>query len=166
MSLSIYKIASEYQAILNKLYDEGHDEQTINDTLDSLNLRENLEEKAVSLAAFIKNLELEAEALRKAIDELVWREGALLNKIERNKSYLLYALQECKVKKINSPEFAIRVCSNNQKAAIKNQEAIPAEYLRITQRIEPDKKRIKEALKQGIVVPGCELVQEQRLEIK
>lgn len=166
MSLTIYKVSSEYQAILNKLYDEGHDEQTINDTLDSLNLRENLEEKAISLAAFIKNLELEAEALRKAIDELVWREGALLNKIERNKSYLLYALKECKVPRINGPELTIKVCKNNQKVKITNIMAIPPDYYRTKQEFVLEKDKIRKALKEGIAVPGCELVQEQRLEIK
>lgn len=166
MSLKIYKVACEYQAIMQQLYDNGHDEKTINDTLDSLNMREDLEEKAISLAAFIKNMELEAEALQKAIDDLVGREDVLLKKIQRNKDYLRYVMVECNVRKITSPELTIRVCKNNPKVKINNIMAIPSEYYRIEQDIRLETDKIKKALKQGATVPGCELVQDQRLEIK
>lgn len=62
----------------------------------------------------------------------------------------------------------LRVKKNPPKVEIFEQAAIPAEYMVEVVKTEtrPDKKAIAEALKMGMGVNGCALIQTNRLEIK
>jgi hypothetical protein len=164
MSLSIYTIATEYQKKFNELYDKGFDIQTIADTLESLDLTEEFEEKALNLGAFIKNLELEVEAIKTARLNLEAREQVFNNKIGYFKNYLLYAMQAFNKNKLKGVEFNISLCKTSGKVEIAPGAQVPEEFC-IIKKIG-DKTKLKEALKAGVTIEGVTLVKEPSIRIK
>ena len=50
--------------------------------------------------------------------------------------------------------------------SLTNEKKIPAEFVDSKATETINKEKLKEALKSGIEIPGCELVQENRLTIK
>lgn len=164
MSLSLYKIADEYVKVMDHLYESDFDEQTINDTLESMS--GDLEQKSINVAAYIKNLDAEYVAIKSAIDELNVRMRVMKNKSDHLKGYLFDSLRRCNRDKVNSPLISISIQNNPSSVDITNLEDIPGDYIKIETSITADKNLIRQALKDGIAINGCRLVQTQRLVIK
>ena len=55
---------------------------------------------------------------------------------------------------------------NPYKVVITNENEIPEDFIDTKETKAVNKEKIKEALKNGEEVPGCELVQENRITIK
>lgn len=166
MGLSLYEISLEYRADLDKLADMDLDDQTLTDTLDSMGGE--LQVKAQSVACFIRNLEASAAAIKEAEAQMAARRKALENKAARVKDYLLASMMVAGVEKVECPLFKLAVRDNPAAVEVYQPELIPAQYMRQPEPppAVPDKAAIKEALKDGIEVPGCRLTQGKRLEIR
>ena len=72
-------------------------------------LAETFNDKAVSVAMFIRNLEVEAEAIAEAKKSMDAREKALKAKAVRLKSYLLGEMKRTETKQIKCPYFVLSV---------------------------------------------------------
>ena len=164
MSLSLYKVANEYKQALDELSELDIDEQTIKDTLEGLAW--GVEQKAVNVAAFIKNLEAELLAIKNASGELAEKLIAKQFKIESLKKYLLTVLKECGIKKVSSELFTISVRRTAQVVEITNEELIPRDYYKEIIISKPDKALIKRALSENYEVAGCKLIENEYLNIK
>ncbi|SDV49243.1 siphovirus Gp157 family protein [Chitinasiproducens palmae] len=169
MKTSLYVIASEYRQAADTLAELDLDEQTVADTLESIS--GDITEKATNVAAFIRNLESTAEAVKNAAKGMTDRAKAIEARADRIKHYLLANMQHAGIKKIDSPLFAITVKDNPVSVVIDDERQIPAEYM--TDPVppppppaKPDKKLIAQAIKDGFEVPGARLERKQRVEIK
>jgi predicted nuclease with TOPRIM domain len=167
MSMSLFEISDRYSGLLSNLmnFDEVSQEQ-----LDEINkLEDSLENKTVSIAAFIKNLEAEKNAVDEAQKAMKERSTRLNKKIESLKDYLKANLINCGMKEITtSPYFKIAIKSNPPKVVMDTQHItlIPQEFLRIKTIEEPDKAKIKEHLQNGNTCAFAHLEMDVRLEIK
>lgn len=167
MSLpSLYEIAREYRNDAEKLADLELDDQTLEDTLAGLS--GDLEVKAQNVACFIRNLESTASAIKDAEAHMAARRKAYENRVARVKDYLLASLMVAGVKKVECPLFKLAIRDNPASVEVYQPELIPQKYMRQPDPppAAPDKTAIKEALKDGLDVPGCRLTHGQRLEIK
>jgi len=164
MSLSLYKLANDYKQALDELSELDIDEQTLKDTLEAIS--GDLEQKAVNVAAYIKNLEAECVAIKNARDEISDKYSAKQKKIESLKRYLLTTLQGCGIKKVSSELFDISVRRSAQVVEITNEQLIPYDYYKETVISKVDKSLIKRALAENYEVPGCKLVDNEYLHIK
>ena len=120
-------------------------------------------EKIENIALWIKDLKAESEAIKMEMRKLQERARVADNKAERLKNYLAYSLGG---EKFSTPRVAISF--RNTKAVEIEPEAwrfIPDQYLR-TRDPEPDKRAIGEALKAGIAIPGCRLIDNRSMTIK
>jgi hypothetical protein len=79
---------------------------------------------------------------------------------------LRYNLEKTNTQKVESSEITITIQNNPHKVVITNEKDIPNEFLETKETQSIDKTKIKEALKNGEDVPGCELIQEKRVSIK
>ena len=163
-SLTLYQLADQYEEALSTLLDADLPPEAIADTLEGL--QGAIEEKAKNVAAFVRNIEASAEAIRAAEKQMAERRQMLERKAQRIREYLLTNMQRAGISKIDSPWFSLAVRDNPEAVAIDDEAALPAEYVRVKEVRSPDKAAIKDALKAGQDVPGCRLVRGQRIEIK
>src|SRR3954463_15677584 len=84
--LALYQLADLYLQDLQKLADLDLDERTVQDTLDGLSGE--LEVKATNVAAFARNLEASAEAIKNAEEKMANRRRAIERRAESLRSYL------------------------------------------------------------------------------
>ena len=121
-----------------------------------------LSEKIENIALWIKNLEADAEAFKREEEAFEERKKAAANKAESLRRYLDTAL--------NGQKFAterVSVSFRSSKAVqIADNTELPAEYIKTKVEKMPDKKKIGDALKNGIAVPGCALVTNRNMQIK
>nr|WP_172452547.1 siphovirus Gp157 family protein [Chromatium okenii] len=67
MSITLYQIADDYRDILSLMesdYDDPELRQLVQDTLDQLQLDDQFTDKALAVACYTRELELEAEAVK------------------------------------------------------------------------------------------------------
>jgi len=165
-NLTLYTIADQYLADINKLEDMDLDDATFRDTFEGLSGE--LEIKATNVAMYIRNLEASAEAIKQAEKQMADRRKAKEAKAERIKSYLLDNMLRTGISKIDCPYFSISIRKNPPAVEVLNPDAIPAEYLDIPPMPAPvlNKNRLKDDLKNGVVVEGARLTQGHSLQIK
>lgn len=130
------------------------------EALDALQLAR--EEKIEGVGLWIKNLQAEAEAVKKEKDAMAERQRRLEKKAESLKNYLAYALQG---EKFSTPRIAMS-WRKSESVLIPDEALLDDRFVNITMIKKPDKKLIKDTLKAGREVPGAELVTKQNLQIK
>lgn len=165
-NLALYTVADQYLADVSKLEEMDLDDQTFADTLESLS--GDLEVKATNVAMFVRNLEASADAIKQAEKQMADRRKALEAKAERIRSYLLDNMLRVGISKIDTPYFSLSVRKNPPAVEVINLDAIPDEYLDIPPLPQPvlNKNRLKDDLKNGVIVEDAKLTQSHSLQIK
>lgn len=164
--MNLYEITQEYRAVESQLIDLELDDVTLADTLEGA--RFPLEQKAVSVAMIVRNLESHAAAIKAARDEMAKREKAAENRAKWLKDYLLNNMQAASISKIESPYFTLSIAKNPEAVIVDCDTLIPADYFKQPETPPPvlDKALVKKAIKDGFTVPGCHLESGVRLAIK
>ena len=121
-----------------------------------------LSEKIENIALWIKNLEADAEAFKKEEEAFEERKKAAAKKAESLRRYLDTALDG---QKFATERVSVSFRSSKAVQIAENTE-LPAEYIKTKVEKLPDKKKIGDALKNGISVPGCALVTNRNMQIK
>ena len=127
--------------------------------LDELKMEK--ERKIRNIACWVKELNAEAEALKKQKDAFAAREKAAKNKAEGLKAYLSAYLGG---KEAKGTEYQISFHAS-QATEITDEEVIPPAY-RIPQPDKIDKDGLLKALKGGAVIPGAQLIERKNIQIK
>lgn len=165
MNITLYELASEFRATADQLSDMDLPDEVIADTLEAVALP--VEQKATSVAAFIRNLEAAADQIKQAEQAMSARRKAIENRAARVKDYLLENMQRCEITKIESPFFKISLRDNPPAVVIDDETKIPVDYMReIPATYQPDKASMKSAMLDGYEVPGAHLERKKRVEIK
>lgn len=165
-ALALYEISAQYLADLNKLNELELDEQTFLDTLEGLSGE--LEQKAINVAMYIKNLEVSADAIKQAEKAMADRRKSIEAKQDKIRKYLLENMLKTGITKIECPHFVLSVRKNPASVDVLMQDQIPDEYFDIPDPLPPtlNKKRLAEDLKAGVLIEGARLTQGNSLQIK
>lgn len=126
-----------------------------------------LQEKAIAVAKFLRNVESDADAIDAAAKEMKARADRLRKRVDGLKAYLLDNMQTCAIARIECPYFTLAIRKNPHSVVVFDEAQIPATFM-VTPpapAARPDKSAIKDALKAGTDVPGCRLDQTERLVI-
>jgi len=163
---ALYQLTDQYRLAAERLADLDLPDEVIADTLEGM--AGELEVKATNVAAFARNLETTAAAIKDAEASMAARRKALERRAESLRHYLLHNMQRAGIKRIDSPHFTLSVKDNPPAVDVFDVFQLPAEFMRQPEPPPPapDKPAIKEALKAGVDVPGARLTQSQRLEVK
>lgn len=166
MNISLYQLAAEHRAALDKLADLDLPPEAVADTLESLGGE--LEVKAQNVVAFLRNLETTAAAIKEAEAGMAARRKAIENRVDGLKRYVLESMQANGIQRIECPLFVLSIAKNPPSVEIEDERQIPAEYLTSPPAPPPqiDKKLIAQAIKDGFDVPGARLRQGVRLSIR
>lgn len=139
------------------------DEQTMNDTLESLQFE--LEEKADNIACLIKQLTAEAEAIKAESKNLAERAKAKAAKVDKLTQYLFDTFKAVGADKVETARNVIAI-KKNPCSVVLDEGFNITEYMAEKVSIQPNKEKIKDDLKNGVVIDGARLEQKERLAIK
>lgn len=161
--MRLYEIATEYEQIINDLYDEeGNENPQALAKLEGTEIA--LEKKAIAIGSWIKNMIAEKEAIADAKRNMYERERSLTTKIENWKQYIKENMERCGISEIKCPYFVLKIKKNPQSVDDYNFDEIPEEYKKI--KVELDKAKLRMEMMNGVVVPGARLKQDTGLQIK
>jgi hypothetical protein len=163
--MQLYKITNEYENVFNQVDENGEITSEMIDTLDAL--KEDFENKAVCVATYIKNLEAEEAAITQAMEDMKTRKTRLSKQVGSLSDYLQFHMQRLSIKEIKTcPFFKIRIKQCPPSVDVISEDFIPAEFWREKTVTLLDKIKLKEALNEGIEIPGASIQRKIKLEIK
>ena len=129
------------------------------DELDALQLEK--DEKVENICLWIKNLKSDAEAYKTEKKAFEQKIRAAENKAARLTAYVDYILAGDKFK---SSKVSVSYRKSEQ-IECADMLMVDPDYLRFKEP-ELDKKKIKDAIKAGVDVKGCQLVERQNVQIR
>ncbi len=163
--MNLYEISTEYQEILSELYDdEGNVNEQALQRLEQNDIA--MEKKAIAIASFIKNMDAEREAIDSAKKAMAEREARFKKRISDLKGYLLSNMERRGINKVNCPYFEIKLKKCPLSVHIDNEDLIPDEYKRTKVEVSPDKIKMLQEMKVGVIIPGVSLQQNMTLDIR
>lgn len=130
------------------------------EALDSLIMQRTQKIEAVAL--WIKNLRADAAAYKAEKMAFYDREKAATKKADQLEAWLEKALQG---QKFSTSRCAVTF-RKSEKVDITDESLIPKEFLKEAVTYEPDKKAIKQAIKDGMEVSGCVLTENYNAQIR
>ncbi|MGZ8212917.1 MAG: siphovirus Gp157 family protein [Methylosarcina sp.] len=165
-NLSLYQLSGNYLEALDFLTDPEADlpAEAVNDTLEAFTGE--LEDKAVNVAKFLRNMEAMAEAIKNAEADMAKRRKALENRVQWLKDYLKGNMEQTGITKIECPYFKLSVQNNPAAVHILDEDAVPDEFKEKVISWKIDKTAIKKAIQAGQSVAGVSLISGTRLVIK
>lgn len=143
---NLYQLTSNYETVLNMLYDEEVDEQMILDTLESI--EGEIEDKADGYAKIIKELESKRDARKTEAKRLTDSAKVFDNRISQLKQNLFNSMKQIGNSKITTDLFTFSIVRNGGKQALTIDGDVPEEYTKA--KIENDTDKIRKALEDGI----------------
>lgn len=168
-SVKLYEVADTYLAALADLAQRDDlPPEVIADTLEAV--KGEVEVKAANVAAFVKNVEVEAAVMKERAEIMAARAKRAQTMADGLKTYLAAHLMRCKLTEAKSGEIHVRLVKNPPAVVIENESLVPAEFMRTPEpapppKSAPDKSAIKSALAAGVLVEGCALIQSYRVRI-
>lgn len=143
--MNIYQLTTNYETVLNMLYDEDIDEQMILDTLESI--EGEIEDKADNYAKIIKELESKANARKEEAKRLAESAKSFENKVKLLKQNLFNAMKTTGKTKFATNLFSFNIAKNGGKQSLTIDGEVPEEYTKTI--IEDDNDKIRKALEDG-----------------
>lgn len=165
--MNLYQVETQYRLKIDALLRDAEENslpaEVVNDTLEAL--QGELEVKQVNIAAYILDLEAQEAAMDNYITNMQIRKRLINDRKNRLKRYVIDSMKRTGRKKLESDEFSVSL-RQSQRVHITDVTYLPEEYVRQTISVEPDKARIKEALKMGKRIEGALLEEHDNLIIK
>lgn len=162
--MRLFEIDDRIEAILAA----GTDTETGEITDEALAALEELEEqkeqKVLACAAYLKGELAEAEAVKKVADGLLARSKIHTNRAERLRKYIEGHIGIGEKFRDARSEVTWRGASHVEIGCAIAE--LPEEYRRTKISIEPDKKAIRDAIKEGEDVPNCWMQPTQKVVVK
>ena len=155
---TLYELTGQYLEI----YNPDMDDETKQDTLDSIDWAEDYENKVENYVKVIKNLDADMEARKNEIERLRKLNDADNSKKERMKEAVKESMELTGHDRVDTPLF--KVSFRKSEAVEVDDLLLPEAYKVAT--YKPDKKRLKEDLKNGLEILGAELVERKNLSIR
>ena len=148
MKSTLHEITEQYNYLLDCLYDEDYDEETLMDTLEGLDGE--LEEKADGYAKVLQILASDTEALKKEEERLAAKRKVLENRSKWLKGKLYDSMKSTGKTKFKTLLFSFAVQKNGGKQPIKidDPSAAPESYF-IPQPPVLDTDAVRKALESG-----------------
>lgn len=160
---TLYELSATYEELMDCLYDEEWDPETLIDTLDGI--EGEIEEKAENYAKIMKQMELDIAGCKAEEARLATKRKSLENREERLKNALYEAMKAVGRPKFKTALFSFGIQKNPPSLAIADGVTVPDQYL-IPQEPKVDRKAIIAELKSGAVIEGMRLVQGESLRIR
>jgi hypothetical protein len=162
--MNIYQIQNEYQLIINEVI--NNEGEITPEQITALEINKaDLETKGINYAYVIKQLDADCDAIDLEVKRLSALKKVRSNTSERLKNTISYAMQLFEVEEIKTPLIKLNF-RNSESVEITNEEVLADKFLVSKTTVIPDKKAIKDAIKNGEVVEGAVISYNKNLQIK
>ena len=168
--MKLYEIADTYRAFMAAVDAGEIPEDAVADTLDGI--EGEFEQKADNIACLIKELRLEAQAIKEEADRLTARQRQKQAAADRIARYLQAHMQAMGKGKIETARNRITIKKNPVSCKILDEDTVLG-FLQLhgmadcyKQETTIKKRELLMRLKDGDEIPGAELETGERLEIK
>lgn len=164
-TLRLYQIADDYLNALEALVEmDALPAEAIADTLEGL--AGTFEGKAGNVAAYIRSLEAEAQAIADARKAMEQRQTTLERHAGRLRYYLKGEMERTGLTCVKNPYLCARIQLNPPSVVIEDENRLPARFKQAVTTVKLLKTEIGTALKTGEEVVGARLEQTTRLVIR
>ena len=162
----VYNMALLYEleGIYAQLQDMELDDETFQDTLDSINFQEDLENNIDYFVKMYKNSLADAEACKREKDTFAEKEKRNKAKADKFKEYIKRALEISNVKKVDTGKFKVSL-RKSKKIEILDETKIPLDYMKEKHEWTPNKVELAKVLKAGVEIEGAALVENESLQV-
>lgn len=163
--MKLYELSAAHQQVFDLLLDDDVDIKVLEDTLQCI--EDSLEIKVKNGIGLIRSMQAYHDAIDSEEKRLAQKKKALKNRIEWIKNLYKQTMESMKKDKVQTPIGTMSLADNPGSLVIDNEKLIPAKFLTVVPRHhEPNKDKIKEALKAGLKVPGAHLQKGKSLRIR
>lgn len=156
--MTLYDLTGKYMELLTMMEDPDVDPEVLQDTLEAVGGE--IEDKAEGYVCVAKELEAEADKFDKEIERLIKNRDSLRNNAKRVKATLLSAMDLIDKPKLTTEHFRVSIARNGGLQPMKITGDVPEEYL--IYKPEPDNKKIREALDNGLALDFAHLKERGR----
>lgn len=160
--MKLYEISDAIRAALDHIeLDEETGEILSADALHAVEVE--AAEKIEATALYLRELDAEAKAAKEEADRMLARVKSMQKRSDYLKSMLLDALHATGKVKTGRVTVSIRT---TQAVQINQEQAIPEAFTTVKTTVSPNKVAIKQALLDGVEVPGCHLEARESVSIR
>lgn len=164
MKLSLFNIEQEYLSLAQTLTENGG--ELTPELEEALMINQaNLETKSTNYGLVIKQMEYECDILDSELKRLQGLKKSRENAIDRLKHNISEAMKLYGYDKIETPVLKLSF-RKSETVEIDNEMQVPDDYKVTKVSVTADKKLIKEAIKEGLEIPGAHIEVHQNLQIK
>lgn len=162
--MTIFKIQSEYQQIVNELIENGG-ELTTELELAMQITKDNFHSKSENYGYCIREINYNKEIIEREIERLQKLNKSCNKTIDRLKDNIEYAMNTFDVDKIETPLIKISF-RKSESVEVEDVNNLPALYKVVKISETADKLKIKDAIKSGILIEGCTIKTNRNLQIR
>jgi hypothetical protein len=161
---NIYNITTEFLQLEAELIENGGELTPEIEQALIIN-KDELQHKSIQYGYVIKSLSDNVDAIDAEIKRLQTMKKVNENAIDRLKDTLSSAMQLFGIPELKTPTLKINFRKSEQ-VIVHDVNSLPQMFKTIKVTEQPDKVKIKETLKQGEDIIGCEIVTNLNLQIK
>ena len=151
---TLFEIVGMHQDLYQLAIDEEIDTQVFEDTLEGL--KGELEIKTSGYINVIQQLDMEAKKADELMHQFELKRDLRKDRINRLKSMLLDAMIKTDNLTLDTGEYTVKVVNNGGVEPMIIDGEVPESMCKVI--LEPDKKRIREAIEKGEDVPYAHLM--------
>jgi len=158
----LYQIAADYEKAIDTICEGQKDSESLLDEI-----KGSFNEKAIAVARYIRNLEIEAEAIKEAAKAMTERYKRVQKHAESLTEYLKFNIEKTGLlDPIKTVEFDIKLQKNPPALIIDDAMIIPDMYKVRREVVDIDNKQLKQDILDGFEVEGARCESKTRLVIK
>lgn len=155
----------ELEGIVAQLEEMGIDDESFQDTLESIDFQENLVANIENLIKWKRNAESNAEATKLEKQRLEKSEKAFKTEADKAGELLKRCYELGGRAKLQAGIFKVSH-RKNKRVEITDETTIPLDYMIKTETYKPNKKAIKDAIESGVEIAGATLVEDYSVMVK
>ena len=163
---TLYELTDTMKHLLDLAQSGEVDQETIDDTIESMDLTTDIERKIEGYAIVMDELKASNERIHNEEKRLADRRRVQQNNYNRMRETLLDRMKLLKLDKVKTDKYTVSIRQNPVKVVVSDESNIPKDFF-IEQRPKVDRKKLKEHLENtGEELEGVELRQEESLQIR
>lgn len=152
----LYELTGQFKELTALM--EGADEDmaiAVRDTMGAIEAEFN--DKALAVSRVILNMDGDIDAVDAEIERLQERKRLMSNRKGQIINYLRENMEASGITKIACPLFTITLAKGRESVIVDDEKSLPDDLMRVSTKIEPDKKAIGDRLKAGEEIKGAHL---------
>lgn len=163
---TLYELTETMKHLLDLAQSGEVDQETIDATIESMDLTNDIERKIEGYAIVMDELKASNERIRNEEKRLAQRRRVQQNNYDRMRETLLDQMKLLELDRVKTDKYTVSVRQNPVKVVVSDESNIPKDFF-IEQRPRVDRKKLKERLEStGEELEGVELIQEESLQIR